>query len=135
MSVNDKGGGMATRDIDLTGGMEPDRDLVLAAAPEEGKCRQGDNMWVFDDRGRFALPRIGIEALGSQWLDRGMQANVAFADGRVLNGSGCLPRYGLPGCRRPAPDSCCRSGTDGVRRAVPPVDDAMARADARHHGR
>ncbi|MET0145193.1 MAG: hypothetical protein ABW328_10470, partial [Ilumatobacteraceae bacterium] len=50
--------------------------------------REGDNVWVFDDAGRFALPRFGVEAIGSRWFDRGLQANVAFAEGRVLNGAG-----------------------------------------------
>jgi len=72
----------------LTGGMLPSRDLVLAAAPDDALVREGDNMWIFDDQGRFALPRIGIEAMGSQWFARGLQANLAFADGRALNGAG-----------------------------------------------
>src|SRR5213083_1615806 len=29
--------------IDLSGGMAPERDLVLAAAPEDPRCREGDN--------------------------------------------------------------------------------------------
>jgi hypothetical protein len=74
--------------IDLSGAMAPERDLMLATTPDDPRCREGDNLWVFDDQGRFALPRIGIEAIGSQWLDRGLQANVGFPDGRALNGAG-----------------------------------------------
>jgi prepilin-type processing-associated H-X9-DG protein len=64
--------------------MLPERDLVLAGAPDNAGVREGDNMWILDDAGRFTFPRIGVEAIGSQWLDRGMQANVGFADGRAL---------------------------------------------------
>ncbi len=33
-----------------------------------------------------AMPRIGIEAVASQWQAHGLQVNVAFADGRVFSG-------------------------------------------------
>ncbi len=37
------------------------------------------------------MPRTGIEAEASSWEDRRLQANFAFADGRVLNGAGRGP--------------------------------------------
>jgi len=77
--------------MDLSGGMDPGRDTVLAKAPDDPLCREGENMWIFDDEGRFTLPRIGVEAISSQWMDRGLQANVGFPDGRALNGAGPAP--------------------------------------------
>jgi prepilin-type processing-associated H-X9-DG protein len=38
---------------------------------------------VVDDRGEVGLPRIGVEAVASNWEAHGVQVNVAFADGRV----------------------------------------------------
>jgi hypothetical protein len=77
--------------MDLSGGMPPLRDTVLAEAPEDPLCREGENMWIFDDQGRFTLPRIGVEAIASQWMDRGLQGNIGFPNGRALNGAGPAP--------------------------------------------
>jgi hypothetical protein len=74
--------------IDLTGGNDPSLDAVLALAPDVASCRESENVWVFDDQGRFSLPRISVEAIAEIWMDRGLQANVGFPGGRVLNGAG-----------------------------------------------
>jgi prepilin-type processing-associated H-X9-DG protein len=70
--------------IDLTGGIDPARELVFAERPEDPEMRDSVSFWVSDDRGELALPRIGIEAVGANWANHGVQANVAFADGRVF---------------------------------------------------
>jgi hypothetical protein len=72
--------------IDVTGGRDPELDLVLPEAPTHPEFREGVNIWLIDDTGRFALPRFGVEAIGGRWASRGFQATVAFADGRVLVG-------------------------------------------------
>ncbi|KUH85106.1 MULTISPECIES: hypothetical protein [unclassified Mycobacterium] len=69
--------------VDLTGGMDPARELVFAQRPDEPEMRDSVSFWVFDDRGEIGLPRIGIEAVASNWDTHGIQVNVAFADGRV----------------------------------------------------
>jgi hypothetical protein len=75
-------------DIDVTGGTDPSLDGVLATAPENPLCREGENVWVFDDQGRFTLPRVAVEAISGVWMDRGLQGNVGFPGGRVLNDAG-----------------------------------------------
>lgn len=70
--------------IDLTGGIDPDRELMFAQRPDNPEMRDSVSFWVFDDRGEIGLPRIGIEAVASQWQAHGLQVNVAFADGRVF---------------------------------------------------
>jgi hypothetical protein len=60
---------------------------VLAQRPAERDVRQGISMWISDDAGRFAFPRMGVEAIESDWDRRMIQANMAFPDGRVLIGS------------------------------------------------
>ena len=70
--------------IDLTGGLDPAREYMLAHRPEDPDMRDSVSFWVFDDRGEVGLPRIGIEAVASNWESHGVQVNVAFADGRVF---------------------------------------------------
>ncbi|KUH99139.1 hypothetical protein [Mycobacterium sp. IS-3022] len=69
--------------VDLTGGLDPARELVFAQRPDDLEMRDSVSFWVFDDRGEIGLPRIGIEAVASNWDTHGIQVNVAFADGRV----------------------------------------------------
>ncbi len=72
----------------LDGGMPVSRDLVLAHTPTDPEVRESVSMWISDAAGAFGFPRFVIEAIGSQWLGRGIQANIAFPDGRVLIGGG-----------------------------------------------
>ena len=73
---------------DLSGGLSPDKDLVLPARPDNPEMRESTSIWLFADDGSFGLPRIGIEAEAKCWDDRMFQCNIAFADGRVLVGPG-----------------------------------------------
>src|ERR1044071_933635 len=70
--------------IDLTGGMDPSKDHFLAERPEDPDFRESASFWVSDDRGELGLPRIGIEAVASEWDKRGLQLNLGFNDGRAL---------------------------------------------------
>lgn len=60
------------------------QDLVLEARPDDPEFREGINVWLMDNDGRFVLPRFGIEAIGRSWDLRATQVNVGFPDGRVL---------------------------------------------------
>jgi prepilin-type processing-associated H-X9-DG protein len=73
--------------IDLTGGLPLSREDVFTSSPENPDMREGVNIWLHDDQGRFSLPRIGVEAVSANWDRPAVQANMAFADGRVLIGS------------------------------------------------
>jgi hypothetical protein len=73
--------------IDLTGGLPLGRDDVFEAAPDDPEMREGINIWLHDDQGRFSLPRIGIEAVSAGWDRPAVLANLGFPDGRVLVGS------------------------------------------------
>ena len=72
---------------DLTGGLGVDAEYGLRDQPEIDLMREGVSVWVYDDAGRFGLPRVALEAIGPDWDMRKLQVNVAFADGRVLIGS------------------------------------------------
>jgi prepilin-type processing-associated H-X9-DG protein len=81
-----------TIDIEsLSGGLALEKDLVLPGKPKDPEMRESVSVWLFENGGEFAMPRTGIEAEASSWEDRRLQANFAFADGRVLNGAGRGP--------------------------------------------
>ena len=69
--------------IDLTGGIDPQRELTFAERPDNPEMRDSVSFWVFDDAGDHGLPRVGIEALAESWGAHAIQVNVAFPDGRV----------------------------------------------------
>jgi hypothetical protein len=73
---------------DLSGGLRPEQDLVLAAKPEHPEMRESVSIWMFEENGEFGFPRMGIEAEAASWEDRRLQGNFAFKSGRVLNGAG-----------------------------------------------
>ena len=86
--------------VDLTGGINPSREYMLARRPQDPEMRDSVSFWVVDDRGEIGLPRIGIEAVGANWDAHDIQMNVAFPDGRVyrLRGNGpSLPARGPDG--------------------------------------
>jgi prepilin-type processing-associated H-X9-DG protein len=75
----------------LAGGLAAERDLVLPSQPEHPEMRESVSVWLFDETGAFAFPRGGIEAESQSWNERLLQANFAFADGRVMSGAGRGP--------------------------------------------
>jgi hypothetical protein len=86
--------------VDLTGGIDPSREYMLAQRPQDPEMRDSVSFWVVDDRGEIGLPRIGIEAVGANWDAHDIQVNVAFPDGRVyrLRANGpSLPAQGPDG--------------------------------------
>ncbi|MQY27539.1 hypothetical protein [Nocardia aurantia] len=70
--------------IDTTGGIDPAREYVFADRPDNPEMRDSVSFWVSDDRGELGLPRIGVEAVASNWDSHDIQVNVAFADGRAF---------------------------------------------------
>lgn len=73
---------------DFTGGYDPAFDWPLQAKPDNPEMRESVSFWVSDDQGRFGFPRMCVEVVAGTWEDRGVEANIAFPDGRVLIGSG-----------------------------------------------
>jgi hypothetical protein len=72
---------------DLTGGLAPEKDLVFPTQPTDPEMRESVSVWLFEEHGSFAFPRMGIEAEGGSWNDRRLQAAFTFPDGRALNGA------------------------------------------------
>jgi hypothetical protein len=69
--------------VDLTGGIDPAREYVFAERPDNPEMRDSVSFWVFDDLAEVGLPRIGIEAVASNWDAHQIQVNVVLADGTV----------------------------------------------------
>src|SRR6185312_10082903 len=69
--------------IDLTGGIDPAREYMFADRPSDPEMRDSVSFWVFDDRGRVGLPRIGVEAVAANWEEHSLQVNVVLSDGRA----------------------------------------------------
>jgi hypothetical protein len=70
--------------VDLTGGLDAEREYVFPECPDEDGMRDAVNMWVSDDRGAVGLPRFAVEACAPRWDRHDLQVNVALGDGRVF---------------------------------------------------
>ena len=73
--------------FDMTGGYDPAFDYPLGSKPENPRMRDSVSMWISDAQGRFGFPRMCVEAVADEWDNRGIQANIASPDGRVLIGA------------------------------------------------
>jgi hypothetical protein len=69
--------------MDLSGGLAVEREHFVVERPADPDMRDSASFWVYDDAGVVSLPRIGIDAVASDWQNHQYQVNVAFADGRV----------------------------------------------------
>lgn len=69
--------------LELSGGLSADREYFLVDQPAQD-MRDSASFWAYDDTGFVGFPRIGVEAVGSNWVQHQYQVNIAFADGRVL---------------------------------------------------
>jgi hypothetical protein len=72
----------------MTNGLTPDHDLFFHEQPRDPEMRESASIWLYEENGEFALPRIGIEAEAKSWDKRGYQANFAFGGGRILDAHG-----------------------------------------------
>ncbi len=72
---------------DWFGGLAPELDLMFPGRPDDPEMRESASVWIFEENGDFALPRVGIEAQGAVWDRHRFDMNIAFRDGRVLRES------------------------------------------------
>ncbi|MBO0855740.1 MAG: hypothetical protein J2P18_18470 [Nocardia sp.] len=77
--------------VDLTGGIDPSRELVFAERPDDPEMRDSVSFWVIAEDGSVGLPRIGVEAVAANWDAHDIQVNVAFPDGQVYRLRATLP--------------------------------------------
>lgn len=73
---------------DWYGGLEPELDAsMLPGRPDDPEMRESASIWLFEESGAFALPRVGIEAVGADWDAHRYDCNMAFPGGRILRQS------------------------------------------------
>ncbi len=73
---------------DWYGGLEPELDgALLSGKPADPEMRESASIWLFEENGAFAFPRIGIEAVGAVWENHRYDCNFAFPGGRILRES------------------------------------------------
>ena len=70
--------------VDLTGGLDPARELVFAEQPPDPEMRESVNVWLWDESDDLGFPRIGVEAVADQWETHEVHVNIALGGGRVL---------------------------------------------------
>jgi hypothetical protein len=92
---------MATMNQDWCGGLEPELDgTMISSRPDDPELRESASVWIFEENGAFAFPRIGLEAVGRIWENHRYDYNMAYADGRILRQSthaATLPTTGAGG--------------------------------------
>ena len=77
---------------DWYGGLEPELDWsMIAERPDDPEMRESASVWLFEENGEFAFPRIGIEAVGAKWESHRFDYNGALGGGRVLRQSTHAP--------------------------------------------
>ncbi len=69
--------------IDLTGGLSPEQDHPFATAPDDPEMRQGMSLWISNDDPdqAFGFPRLGLEAVASEWDRPGYSFQAAWPTG------------------------------------------------------
>ncbi len=70
--------------IDLTGGLQPAFEFFQAERPADPEMRDSATLWVIDQSGRLAFPRVTFDAIGESWDAPWVQVNFVHADGRTL---------------------------------------------------
>ena len=71
--------------IDLSGGIDIQREHVYASCPDIPQTRDAVNVWLENNDAAFGM-RIGIEALAPNWDSHEYWLDIAFPDGRVISG-------------------------------------------------
>lgn len=72
-----------TTATDLSGGVDPAKEWVVAHRPEVPEFRDACNIWLETTDYSLAM-RLGIEAVTEQWDAHEIWVDIAYANGRVL---------------------------------------------------
>jgi hypothetical protein len=70
--------------MDLTGGLDPALELFLTTQPAEAEMRDSATLWVIDERGELAFPRVTLDAIAEHWEQPWLQLNMVHRDGRTF---------------------------------------------------
>ncbi len=69
---------------DLSGGLDPGFEAFLAGPPDNPGMRDSATLWIMDQAGVLAFPRVTFDAIGEDWANPCVQLNFVHRDGRTL---------------------------------------------------
>lgn len=69
---------------DLSGGLDPGFEYFRDKQPDDPGMRDSATLWIMDQGGQLALPRVTFDAVASSWETPHVQLNLVHADGRTL---------------------------------------------------
>lgn len=70
--------------VDLGGGLDPAFESFLAEPPADAGMRDSATLWIMDDSGAIAFPRITLDAIGETWAEPWVQLNGVLRDGSTF---------------------------------------------------
>jgi len=79
--------------IDFTGGLDNEFEYFMPERPSVPEMRDSASLWIMDEAGSLAFPRVTIDAIGSRWDRPWVQLNLALTDGRALRVWDEFPRH------------------------------------------
>jgi hypothetical protein len=94
---------------DLSGGLPSDCEYFLGVRPDTPGMRDSATLWVMDQSGALALPRVTLDAVAETWDTPDIQLNFVHADGRTLR----------VWSQEPGSTTSGRDGRNAVRSAGP----------------
>lgn len=94
---------------DLSGGLDPGFEFFQARAPDHPGMRDSATLWIMDQSGILALPRVTFDAIGDDWNHPFIQLNFVHRDGRTLR----------VWSREPGSGGAGAAGPDAARSAGP----------------
>jgi hypothetical protein len=68
----------------LSGGLDPDFEWFAAERPANPQMRDSATLWIMDEAGALAFPRVTFDAIGADWNRPWVQLNFVDRTGRTL---------------------------------------------------
>jgi hypothetical protein len=69
---------------DLSAGLDPAFEYFVSERPENPQMRDSATLWIMDERGDIAFPRVTFDAIGEDWERPWVQLNFVDRDGQTL---------------------------------------------------
>jgi hypothetical protein len=67
-----------------SGGLDPALEYFRRERPADPAMRDSATLWILDKSGRFALPRVTLDAAGAAWETPALQLNFVALGGEVM---------------------------------------------------
>lgn len=94
---------------DLASGLDPGFEFFAAGRPADPRVRDSATLWIMDEAGELAFPRVTFDAIGEDWEHPWVQLNFVDRAGRTLRlwsqepGSAALDSRGRTAIRGAGP--------------------------------